>query len=687
MQHHTAKPSAASYALPSFKSSFANEASFPLPSRYDASALYDGASTHFREEHSYSSPDVAMHHSTFYDSEEEDGQEDGAEFWSEGDARATFFSTSAERGQWRYDPIPVRLHARSEMRKSLPTWSPPALPGLQLVTRPISEPAPSSSSPLYPSDEHEDASEFTFPMSSDQQAFMCDTRQSLPSLMSDRDTSPEQEEMQPSSPLPPSSPPLSHASFPHSPIARSISPLSFAPSSPPPVSSSPLTFGSSEDHDDLDDETGVSVDHPEVGPTTGSPPTAAQASETSQEIIYPPIAHDPDTGVPSSSPSAIALSSSPQNFEVSVVTTEIQPIPVTLEETSNSCLIHSMLQDVPTEEFCASPNDESSNIMHRRMDLPDRDLETVTEASKQTLKSDDEVLAEHVPLTDSDGDIRSDNAEGEATATDATLHKQDTDDVPISDASTNVDSCHVKNAVKEKRKKQMKDTLHDGPPRKKARVRVAEKTRTTSKREGKRKSEDEPDVGVSVPLVKKQRKGERDVASEMRTSPSRSVVSTSTSKPPSSFHEPRSSKPKLLDTDTPELDAEITGMLIECMATSRASSLPISSLYKSVMECRPSLKAQHTEKEWVTVFKRVLRNGVAGSGVFGKVESSGKDDSDYPLEAQWFYVPERDSDQERASLIRSMMPRPAKRTETKKYKQYYYRPLEKISRWDAEDDI
>jgi len=57
------------------------------------------------------------------------------------------------------------------------------------------------------------------------------------------------------------------------------------------------------------------------------------------------------------------------------------------------------------------------------------------------------------------------------------------------------------------------------------------------------------------------------------------------------------------------------------------------------------------------------------------------------LEAQWFYVPERDEDQERAALIRSMMPRPGKRSETKKYKQYYYRPLGKISRWDPEDEI
>lgn len=64
---------------------------------------------------------------------------------------------------------------------------------------------------------------------------------------------------------------------------------------------------------------------------------------------------------------------------------------------------------------------------------------------------------------------------------------------------------------------------------------------------------------------------------------------------------------------------------------------------------------------------------------------SGQDDHDRKLQAQWFYVPEKDDDTDRATLIRSMMPRPAKRTETKKYKQYYWRPLGKISRWDPED--
>ncbi|KAJ7837595.1 hypothetical protein B0H14DRAFT_1099346 [Mycena olivaceomarginata] len=141
---------------------------------------------------------------------------------------------------------------------------------------------------------------------------------------------------------------------------------------------------------------------------------------------------------------------------------------------------------------------------------------------------------------------------------------------------------------------------------------------------------------------------------------------------------------------SPELDPELCGMLIECMATSRASSLPMSTLHKTVMQSYPSLKSRGGEHECLELIERVLESGTVaggGSGVFGKVQRSGKDDSDPPLESQWFYVPERDQDQERAQLISSMMPRPAKRTTTKQYKQYYYRPLEKISRWDPEDEL
>ncbi|KAL4243621.1 hypothetical protein ABKN59_011685 [Abortiporus biennis] len=93
--------------------------------------------------------------------------------------------------------------------------------------------------------------------------------------------------------------------------------------------------------------------------------------------------------------------------------------------------------------------------------------------------------------------------------------------------------------------------------------------------------------------------------------------------------------------------------------------------------------------EWVRIIEVVLEEEGARWGLFGKVESSFKDSpsSHSALEAQWFYVPERDPDGERAEVIKSMMPRAGKRNETKKYKQYYWRPLGKVSRWDSEGEI
>ena len=65
-----------------------------------------------------------------------------------------------------------------------------------------------------------------------------------------------------------------------------------------------------------------------------------------------------------------------------------------------------------------------------------------------------------------------------------------------------------------------------------------------------------------------------------------------------------------------------------------------------------------------------------------------QDEGGKPLPPRYFYVPDRDVDQERAALLRNMMPRAAgRRSESMKYKQYYWKPLGKWSRWDAEDDL
>lgn len=241
---------------------------------------------------------------------------------------------------------------------------------------------------------------------------------------------------------------------------------------------------------------------------------------------------------------------------------------------------------------------------------------------------------------------------------------------------------------------------------------------------------DEPMIGVEVhepevPTKHKVAKAEKDKDKD-KASSSKVKVKTKTKK--STAAEERTENhstapPSHIESSSPSLPiSELQGMLIESFAISRATSLPPSALYRSIADTHTTLTSEsgRTMKKWIEVIEGALEDGRRECGVFGKVESSFKvcflflrffvfcfvfsvyishqladlitryltlqDDSNRALEAKWFYVPENDTDQDRATLISSMMPRAAKRTETKKYKQYYYQPLDKISRWDPEDD-
>ncbi|KAH8077501.1 hypothetical protein BXZ70DRAFT_902256, partial [Cristinia sonorae] len=153
---------------------------------------------------------------------------------------------------------------------------------------------------------------------------------------------------------------------------------------------------------------------------------------------------------------------------------------------------------------------------------------------------------------------------------------------------------------------------------------------------------------------------------------------------------------------------EMQGMLIEALGSARASSLAVESLWTTLCRARPGLEDMVLKrkvdgsgdevemaeeeftlgkKEWLGIVQDVLEYGRLSTGVFGRVESSFKDDhaQHAALPPHYFYVPESDPDPDRATIIKSMMPRPAKRNETKKYKQYYWKPLGKVSRWDSED--
>lgn len=139
-----------------------------------------------------------------------------------------------------------------------------------------------------------------------------------------------------------------------------------------------------------------------------------------------------------------------------------------------------------------------------------------------------------------------------------------------------------------------------------------------------------------------------------------------------------------MDAVDVEFHVALTGMLIEALATSRATSMDSAALHLVLTEAHPYLAAERSKEELLVDIAAVLEAGRARCGMFEKVDSSGERSRHKELESRWFYVPERDEDRERASLMGAIMPR-QKRNETKKYKQYYYRPLDKMSRWDPED--
>lgn len=165
---------------------------------------------------------------------------------------------------------------------------------------------------------------------------------------------------------------------------------------------------------------------------------------------------------------------------------------------------------------------------------------------------------------------------------------------------------------------------HNSVQNEKAAARVEKGDKNTKhqvcKPKRRRKLEAEVEVSISCPASSTKRsKPHRPLP---KASSSRSHLTNLDRNVNSDRHTPPSSTQ---DPQTVALNAQLCGMLIETMALSRASSLPLSSLYKMVMQTQPSLKLQRSEQEWLTVFARVLQEGEAGhgSGVFGKVESSG----------------------------------------------------------------
>ncbi|TFY81084.1 hypothetical protein EWM64_g2925 [Hericium alpestre] len=120
-----------------------------------------------------------------------------------------------------------------------------------------------------------------------------------------------------------------------------------------------------------------------------------------------------------------------------------------------------------------------------------------------------------------------------------------------------------------------------------------------------------------------------------------------------------------------ELEPPLLGSLIETLAFARASSCAAEVVWREVNAAYPNAFAhqEHSGDDGRALVQEVLDWGVR-RGVFGKIKSSGES-----LPPSYFYLASLDPDRERGALMSALAPRPAKRAETMKYKQYYWRPV------------
>lgn len=236
---------------------------------------------------------------------------------------------------------------------------------------------------------------------------------------------------------------------------------------------------------------------------------------------------------------------------------------------------------------------------------------------------------------DKDGKtVRVKDKNGALTQDDNHLRKEAKATIPVTSEKRKKDSMHDKVTDGQVKKRQKTETVEDASSSTTKHAFTKSAPSESIKKQGKRRKtlecqdDTDPTDLDPAPKAKKQKRVDDKAQAHKKDSSSFSDPSLSTSLP-SSQSKPKSSSTVHAESRSAANDPEtreIVGMLIETMATSRASSLAVSSLYKSVMQSRPSLKTQRSEKEWIGVLKRVLNifSGGGMGGVFGKVESSGK---------------------------------------------------------------
>ncbi|KAK3399947.1 hypothetical protein B0T20DRAFT_350885 [Sordaria brevicollis] len=123
---------------------------------------------------------------------------------------------------------------------------------------------------------------------------------------------------------------------------------------------------------------------------------------------------------------------------------------------------------------------------------------------------------------------------------------------------------------------------------------------------------------------------------------------------------PRSPSP--VNNLSEELTATISNHVINQLAFSRLSSTPLSTIMNNL----PA-----DDRRQVT--KDELRRLIEATACIGIIERQGKDAAGKPLESEYYYVPEFDTDEHRRLAVTDGLRKPSLRACRKQHKQYYWK--------------
>ncbi|KOS20468.1 Protein PLM2 [Escovopsis weberi] len=111
-----------------------------------------------------------------------------------------------------------------------------------------------------------------------------------------------------------------------------------------------------------------------------------------------------------------------------------------------------------------------------------------------------------------------------------------------------------------------------------------------------------------------------------------------------------------------EFDEAISNHVINQLAYSRLSSTPLSTIMQN-------LPAEQTKG----LSKDLLREVIETTACIGIIRRQGKDAAGKPLESEYYYVPEKDTDSQRRAAVVDGLRKPSLRACRKQHKQYYWK--------------